>query len=128
MVQNPPSPEAKQEAVRLLASDPTSKELLADLLKDKGERREVRNASAAALQSLVSPAEFKEQAKQIVLDDDEYDDLRATAINALTQFADQEALSQDSELTRRVEQLRDAPPSEEVERMADRFLFKQSEQ
>lgn len=127
MVQNPPSLEAKQEAVRLLAADATSTELLADILKDKGESREVRNASAVALQSL-APAEFEEQAKQIVLDDDEYDDLRATAINALTQFADQEALSQDSELTRRVEQLRDAAPSEEVERMADRFLSKQSEQ
>jgi hypothetical protein len=128
MVQNPPSPEAKQEAVRLLASDPTSKELLADRLNDKRERREVRNASAAALQSLVPPAEFKEQAKQIVLDDDEYDDLRATAINALTLFADQEALSQDTELTTRVEQLREQSPSKEVERTADRFLSKQREQ
>jgi HEAT repeat protein len=126
MVQNPPSPEAKQEAVRLLASDPTSKELLADILKDKDERREVRNASASALQSL-APVEFEEQAKQIVLDDDEYDDLRATAINALTLFADPEALSQDAELTRRVEELRDASPSEKVASTADRFLSKQSE-
>lgn len=124
MVQNPPSPEAKREAVRLLASDPTSKDLLADILKDKDERREVRNASASALQSL-APIEFEEQAKQIVLDDNEYDDLRATAINALALFADQEALGQDAELTRRVEQLRDASPSRAVTRTADRFLRKQ---
>lgn len=124
MVQNPPSPEAKQQAVRLLAADPTSKELLADRLKDKDERREVRNASAAAFQSL-APAEFEEQAKQIVLDDDEYDDLRATAINALTLFADQEALNQDAELTGRVERLREQSPSKEVRRTADRFLRKQ---
>ena len=127
MVQNPPSPEAKQEAVRLLAADPTSKDLLMERLQDKDEVREVRIASAAALQSL-APAEFEEQAKQIVLDDDEYDDLRATAINALTHFANQEALSQDVELTRRVEQLREEAPSEDVERTADRFLSKQSEQ
>ncbi len=125
MVQNPPSPEAKQEAVRLLAADPTSKELLIDLLKDKGERREVRNASAGALQSL-APAEFEEQAKQIVHDDDEYDDLRATAINALALFADQEALSQDTELNRRVEQLREQPSSEEVERSAARYISMQA--
>jgi hypothetical protein len=124
MVQNPPSPEAKEQAVRLLAADPTSKELLADRLKDKDERREVRNASAAAFQSL-APAEFEEQAKQIVLDDDEYDDLRATAINALTLFADQEALNQDAELTGRVERLREQSPSKEVRRTADRFLRKQ---
>ena len=127
MVQNPPSPEAKQEAVRLLAADPTSKDLLMERLQDKDEVRDVRIASAAALQSL-APAEFEEQAKQIVLDDDEYDDLRATAINALTHFANQEALSQDVELTRRVEQLREEAPSEDVERTADRFLSKQSEQ
>src|SRR5215216_2396813 len=127
MVQNPPSPEAKQEAVRLLASDPTSKDLLADILKDKDERREVRNASASALQSL-APIEFEEQAKQIVLDDNEYDDLRATAMNALTLFADQEALSQDTELTRRVERLKDASPSRAVTRTADRFLRKQRKQ
>ena len=87
----------------------------------------MRIASAAALQSL-APAEFEEQAKQIVLDDDEYDDLRATAINALAHFADQEALSQDAELTRRVEQLGEETPSEEVGRTADRFLSKQSGQ
>ena len=127
MVQNPPSPEAKQEAVRLLAADPTSKDLLMERLQDTDEVRDVRIASAAALQSL-APAEFEEQAKQIVLDDDEYDDLRATAINALTHFANQEALSQDVELTRRVEQLREEAPSEDVERTADRFLSKQSEQ
>ncbi len=127
MVQSPPSPEAKQEAVRLLAGDPNSKDLLMERLQDKDEVRDVRIASAAALQSL-APAEFEEQAKQIVLDDDEYDDLRATAINALAHFADQEALSQDAELTRRVEQLREETPSEEVGRTADRFLSKQSGQ
>jgi len=124
IVQNPPSPEAKEEAVRLLAADPTSKELLTERLQDKGEARGVRIASAAALQSL-APAEFEEQAKQIVLDDEEYDDLRATAINGLSLFADQEALDQDTELTGRVEQLSEASPSEEVTRTANRFLRRQ---
>jgi HEAT repeat protein len=124
MVSNPPSPEAKREAVRLLGTDPESKNLLADILKDKRERREVRNASASALQSL-APAEFEEQAKQIVLDDDEYPEIRATAINALTLFADQEALDQDADLSRRVERLREVSPSEVVARTANRFLRRQ---
>jgi len=124
IVQNPPSPEAKEEAVRLLASDPNSKELLTRIVENKDEYRRVRNASAAALQSL-APAEFEEQAKQIVYDPEEYDELQATAINALTLFADQEALDQDAELTGRVEQLREESPSKEVERTADRFLRKQ---
>jgi hypothetical protein len=124
IVQNPPSPEAKEEAVRLLAADPISKELLTALLKDKDERREVRNASAAALQSL-APAEFEEQAKEILYNTEEYNELRATAINALTLFADQEALDQDPELIGRIEQLREEAPSKEVERTANRFLRKQ---
>jgi hypothetical protein len=123
-VQNPPSPEAKEEAVRLLAGDPSSRELLETLLKDKDETRGVRNASAAALQS-VAPAEFEEQAKEILYDTEEYDDIRATAINALTLFADQESLDQDAELTGRVEQLREQAPSEEVEHSASRFLRRQ---
>jgi hypothetical protein len=127
MVQNPPSPEAKREAVRLLASDPTSKELLVGVLNDKDEDKEVRKTSASALLAL-DLAKFEEQARQIVLDDEEYDDLRATAVTALTHFADREALSQDTELTRRVEQLRDQPPSNEVASAADRFLSRQSEQ
>jgi hypothetical protein len=127
MVHNPPSPKAKREAVRLLASDPTSKELLMDVLTDKDEYREVRTASASALQSL-APAEFEEQAKVIVGDEEEYDNLRATALTALTHFADREALSQDAELTRRVEQLRDQPPSNEVASAAARFLSRQGEQ
>jgi uncharacterized protein (UPF0147 family) len=127
MVQNPPSPAAKREAVRLLATDPTSKELLKDILRDKSESRDVRSASAGALQTL-APAEFEEQAKEIVFDVDEDHDLRATAMTALTHFADQEALSQDAELTRRVEQLRNQPPSDAVASAADRFLSRQSEQ
>jgi hypothetical protein len=121
MVKDPPSTEAKQEAVRLLAADPTSKELLVDTLRDKDEYREVRNASAAALHSL-DPEEFQKQARQIVLDDGEYGDLRATAIDALALFADQEALSEDAELTSRVEQLKEQSPSEEVERSAARYI------
>jgi HEAT repeat protein len=127
MVQNPPSPEAKREAVRLLASDPTSKELLINVLTDKDEDREVRTASASALLAL-APAEFEEQAKQIVLDDEEDDELRATSITALTHLANQEALSQDAELTGRVEQLRDQSPSNEVASAAVKFLSRQSEQ
>jgi hypothetical protein len=124
IAQDPPSPEAKQEAVRMLGSDPESKDLLTGILIDKDERREVRNASASALQSL-APAEFQEHARQIALDESEYKEARATAINALSLFADQESLDQDEELTRRIEQLREQAPSSEVQRTADRFLRRQ---
>jgi HEAT repeat protein len=124
IVQDPPSPEAKQEAVRMLGSDPESKELLTGILMDTNERREVRNASASALQSL-APAEFEERAREIAFAQNEYPDIRATAINALTLFSDQEALDQDAELSRRIEELREQAPSEEVARTAERFLRRQ---
>src|SRR5215216_5108576 len=57
MIQNPPSPE--------------SRELLVGLLKDKDEDLKIRTFSAVALQSL-DPAEFTEQAREIVLDNTEH--------------------------------------------------------
>jgi hypothetical protein len=123
MINNPPNAAAKQEAVRLLAADPTSKDLLADILMDKGEDREVRKISAVALQSL-APAEFEDHAKQIVLDDDEDDDLRATSMSALDHFADQESLRQDSVFNEAVEQLQERPKSKELERVVDKYVEK----
>jgi hypothetical protein len=110
IVQNPPSTTAKREAVRLLAADPSSKEMLTEILRDKDEYREVRNASAAALQSM-APAEFEDQAKQIVLDDDEYDDIRVACANALDHFANRESLRKDPALKERFEELKEKPVS-----------------
>jgi hypothetical protein len=79
-------------------------------LRDKDEYREVRNASAAALQSM-APATFEDQAKQIVLDDDEYDDIRVACANALDHFANRESLRKDPALKERFEELKEKPVS-----------------
>jgi HEAT repeat protein len=127
IVKKPPSAKAKQEAVRLLAGDPGSKAMLADILNDKSETSKVRNISAIALQSL-APDEFQEQAKRIVLDDDEDDNLRATSINALTHFADPNTLSQDADLTKHVEQLQEKSSSKQLKSAATRYVAQQSKQ
>jgi hypothetical protein len=121
IVQNPPSATAKQEAIRLLAADPSSKELLMDLLRDKKQSRKVRSISATSLQSL-APAEFEAQAREIVLDESEDDALRAASLSALTHFADQEALSEDDELTEQAERLRERAPKKQVGRAAAKYL------
>jgi HEAT repeat protein len=127
IIENPPSLEAKREAVRLLSSDPTATDVLVHLLRDKGEDEEVRKISAAALQT-VAPGEFEAQARQIVLDDEEDDDLRAISISALDYFGDKERLSHDEAFIKQIEQLGSRQAGElessptELQRAADRFI------
>jgi hypothetical protein len=123
IVEHPPSPAARTEAVRLLAADPSSTDLLLTILSDKGESRDVRRISAIGLQS-VAPGQFEEQARRIVLDDDEDDQLQAMSITALTHFSNPEALRRDDELTGRIQQLRTESPSGEVKQATAGYLDK----
>jgi hypothetical protein len=123
IVEHPPSLAAKKEAVRLLAADPSSKDLLLEILKDKDESPEVKLISAIALQSL-APNEFEKQARRIVLDDDEDDQLRALSLNALTYFANPAVLSQDEALTRRVEQMRKESTSRQLKKATAGYMAK----
>jgi hypothetical protein len=96
--------------------------MLTSILRDKSESSRVRNTSAIALRSL-APAEFHEHAREIVLDDDEDDNLRASSITALTFFStDREALSQDTEFNGRLERLRDEATSAQLGDAAARFI------
>jgi hypothetical protein len=124
IVQNPPSTAAKEEAVRLLAADPDSKQLLADVLTDKSESSEVRKLSAAALRSL-APDEFAAHAKRIVVDHGETDDVRAACLTALINSGDQQTRGADPEFMREVERLKDRSPGGEVARSAARYLDQQ---
>lgn len=123
MVRNPPNATAKREAVRLLGADPTARELLSEILASKGEDPEIRTASAIALQSL-APDEFEAQARRIVLDDEEDDDVRATSLSALDHFASQASLKSDSTFDARVHELRQTSTSRQLERAAARYESK----
>ena len=87
------------EALRLLAADPSAKDLLVRILAGRNEKPDVKMAAAVALQSL-DPGEFERQARRIVLDDDENDQLRALALNALTYFGNPTVRAEDDELAR----------------------------
>ena len=121
VIQNPPSPAAREEAVRLLAGDPESRELLVKLVRDKGEDLKIRTLGAAALQS-VDPAEFTEQARQIVLDDAEDEDLRITGLTGLTHFEAQPSLIPDREFIEGLERLRSESSSDRLKEAVDRYL------
>jgi hypothetical protein len=121
IAEKPPTPEARTEAVRLLAADPSSAGLLATILGNRDEDPDVRRLSAIGLQS-AAPDQFQEHARRIVLDDDEDDQLRAMSITALTHFADPEALSGDDELTGRIERLRAESSSPQVKQATAGYL------
>jgi hypothetical protein len=73
---------AREEAVRVLATDPQSEKLLARLMKDKTEKSSIRRISASGLQSL-NPDAFERAARKIVADEDDYNEIRATTLAAL---------------------------------------------
>lgn len=122
IVKAPPNPEAKREALRLLSADASSAPVFEKLLRDKDEDRDIRQISAAALQA-VKPKRFQEQARELLLDNKEYDDIQATALTALEQFGDQKAVTKDEKLMARVDELGKAK-SAKVKKTAKRFMSK----
>ncbi|MGI9054102.1 MAG: hypothetical protein ACR2HQ_15900 [Ilumatobacteraceae bacterium] len=73
---------AREESLRMLATDPQSERLFTRLLKDKAETSSIRQISASGLQSL-NPAAFERTARRIVADDDDFNEIRATSLAAL---------------------------------------------
>ena len=121
IVSNPPSQLAKQEALRLLAADPKSTKLFEDLLRDKDEKREVRQGAASALNAL-SPDKLEDHAKDILLDESDYEDIQATSLTALRQFADQEELDKDEPLMKSVRRMGLKAKSAKYKKSAKEFL------
>jgi hypothetical protein len=121
IVEEPPNADAKREALRLLAADATSGPLFEKLLRDKDELRDIRQLSASALHAL-NPEKLQRHAREMLLDESEYDDIQATSLTALTQFGG-EAVAKDKALMRRVARLR-RKGSPRVKQGARRFLDK----
>jgi hypothetical protein len=97
IVNNPPNDAAKHEALRLLAADATSAPLFEKLLRDKDEKREVRQLSASALHA-IDPNKLQKHARALLLDESDYDDIRATSLAAVEQFGDPESVASDAPL------------------------------
>jgi hypothetical protein len=101
---------AKEEALRLLASDPGSERLFSKLLKDKTQRSMIRRLSAVGLQNL-NAAAFEKAARKIVMDGEDYNEIRASSLAALTTAeapdqADDKFAAQVSEIQTRSTNLR----------------------
>jgi len=120
IVENPPNPVAKREALRLLAADPTSAQMFEKILLDKSELRENRQVSATALHSL-EPDKFQTLARDIVLDSGDYDDIQATSLTALTQFGDEAKVATDQTLRQSVDRMK-IKGSAKLQQSAKQFL------
>lgn len=122
ILSNPPSDDARREALRLLAADARSAPMFEKLLRDKDENADIRQMSASALQAL-KPDKLQENAKEILLDDSDYDDIKATSLTAITQFGDAEDVAKDEKLRRQVDKL-SKKGGAKSKKSARRFLTK----
>lgn len=118
--------DTKEEALRLLASDPKSANLFAGLLKDKSQPRSIRALSATGLHYL-DPKAFAEAARTIVPDSQDYDDIRATVVGALAHVADPQNIPKDQDFVKRVEELGAKSASANVRSAVGRFMEKLQE-
>jgi hypothetical protein len=112
---------AREEALRVLASDPRSERLFARLLKDKSETKSVRRLSASGLQSL-NPEAFEETARKIVADEDEDNDIRAASLAALAHGREAREKPADPKLVETVQKLGETTRSRALRASARRFL------
>ena len=122
IVNNPPNEDAKREALRLLAADAKSAPVFEKLLRDKNETAEIRQVSAAALQGL-KPEKLQESAREILLDDSDYDEIKATSLTALTQFGDKDQVNKDAALKKHVNRI-STKGGAKVKRTARQFISK----
>jgi hypothetical protein len=124
IVDHPPNPTAKREALRLLSADATAAPVFEKILLDKDELRENRQISASALHA-IDPEKMQALARNIVLDSDDYDDIRATSLTALAQFGDNTTLAVDQTLRQSVDRMK-TQGSAKLQQSASQFLNKYS--
>ena len=123
IVSKPPNPDAKREALRLLAADARSAPLFEKVLRDKDEQRENRQIAASALSAL-DPEKFQDNARDILQDKSEFEDIQAISLTALSHFADQEEVAKDKPLMKSIERLRNKAKSARYKRSARQFMAK----
>jgi hypothetical protein len=123
IVSNPPSNDARREALRLLAADATSAPMFEKILRDKDELREIRQISASALHAL-RPETFQAHAREMLLDPSEYEDIQATSLTALRQFGDGDAVGKDKALMKSVDRLSKKAKSAKYKKSARQFVSK----
>jgi hypothetical protein len=120
ILKKPPNEEAKREALRLLAADAKASPIFEKVLRDKKELRENRQIAASALHAL-HPEKLQKEARKILLDKSDYDDIKATSLTALEQFGDA-SLGEDKALLKSVDRFGAGKAPAKYKQSARRFL------
>ena len=112
---------AREEALRVLATDPQSERLFRRLFTDKSEKRSIRRLSASGLQSL-NPEAFDRAARKVVADEDDDNDIRATAVAALVHGREAREKPVDPKLVQTVQRISESTSSRSLRSATRRFL------
>ncbi len=116
IVEEAGDPEERTTALRLLAADSGSAALLKQIVADRSEDVEARTVSAIALNAQ-DPDAFASTAREIVLDPEDDDDLRAVCLTALTVVPE----PPDGPDLAEAVMSTPIPPSAELERAAQQY-------
>lgn len=111
----------REEALRTLATDPSSERLLTRLLKDKSEPSSIRRISASGLHSL-NPRAFENAARAIVTDDDDFDEIRATTLAALAHGVEAHQNPVDPKFVEAVQKVAEQTKSTALRSSSRRYL------
>ena len=95
----------REQALRVMASDPASRRVIRTALANKKEPVSIRQMSAAALNAL-DPQALQDWAVEAVLDKNEPDDIVATGLTAIGQFGNASRLTGSAPLKKRIGEMR----------------------
>jgi len=104
IVENPPNKRSKKEALRNLAADPDSADLLLKCLNDKNEDKETRHVCAVGLQSL-NPEALQRSVKQLITDPKEDKELRVALLNTMSYTPDTKIIDEDPEFQSKLDSI-----------------------
>jgi hypothetical protein len=111
------SQKVRVEAIRGLASDPDSRDLLLELVRDPKEGASVRQAALLSLR-ILDPEAYRAQASRIIEDTGENDTLRAASITTLRLDTD----PNESALTPMIKKIQEESPSKILQKAAQLYL------
>jgi HEAT repeat protein len=110
----------REEVFRALSADTKSAAMFESVTADKSEHPNFRQIAALSLKH-ASPSRFAKLAKQIVLDDDDDDRLRATAMSAIAHTSEVFKKASDPKFAKAVESVRTSTKSRALKASIGRF-------
>lgn len=113
----------KVEAIHALAFDQESKPLLQNLMQDKTQLKQIRVSSATAME-LGHVNDFIAAAKRIVLDEDDYDDIRIACLSSLAHQQSRDAVFNDDQFVQKISLAKNLTGIKNLKKMSELYLGK----